>query len=113
MDSIYNILHYPLFDIVTIGSPAVLLLGYMVYSCCSSNKTVDHESAGEELNHNTEAESEPMDYDDINDKNSKLAFMLMMLLSVEPKLNEKYIHFARNIGYDHIVEDIEQETKAD
>jgi hypothetical protein len=37
--------------------------------------------------------------------------MLLMLLSVEPKLNEKYMNFARNIGYDHIVEDIQHESE--
>lgn len=80
-----------LFDMVTIFSPAVAVLGYMVYSCCSRQK-----------------EEQPIVietryYDEVNEKNSKLALMLMMLLTVEPGLNRKYSNLAHTIGCNHIM----------
>jgi len=108
MEPIYNkIIQTSLIDIAMIGSPAIVMFGYILYLCACSNKPADANS-----NDVTERESQsPCISNDIHDKNSKLAFMLMMLLSVEPKLSEKYIHFARNIGYDHIVEDIAQDRE--
>jgi len=114
MDSIYNtIIQNHLGDIVMIATPAVVIFGYILYSCCRSIKVNDDDN--NDTNDTKEYETQSVENNDshIHDKNSKLAFMLMMLLAVEPRLNEKYMHFARNIGYDHIVEDIAQEPESE
>lgn len=113
MESFYsNILQMSIVEITMISSPAVVMVGYLLYSCCSPNKEINDELVAEETDVKTD-ESESLDCDNINAKNSKLAFMLMMLLSVEPKLNTKYIQFAKNIGYDHIIEDIAREYESE
>jgi hypothetical protein len=95
-----------LFDMVTILSPAVVAFGYIVYSCCGRSKTED------EIN----VIIERHDCDEINEKNSKLALMLMMLLTVEPGLNRKYSNLAQTIGCTHIMKtekesDVESDTE--
>jgi hypothetical protein len=82
-----------LFDMATILSPAVAAFGYIVYSCCARSKTEEQPVVIEYTR----------DCDEINEKNSKLALMLMMLLTVEPGLNRKYSNLAHTIGCNHIM----------
>ena len=94
MDFIHTtIANASLFDMATMLSPAVVAFGYIVYSCCGRSKTDDEIHVVVENHH----------CDDINEKNSKLALMLMMLLTVEPGLNRKYSNLAQTIGCKHIM----------
>lgn len=92
-----------LFDMVTIFSPAVAVFGYMVYSCCSRQK--EERPVVVETHY----------CDEVNEKNSKLALMLMMLLTVEPGLNRKYSNLAQTIGCKHIMngERVDDEAESD
>jgi len=52
----------------------------------------------------------------IAEKNSKLAFMLMLILLENKGENRKYIKMAEGIGYDHIIstaEFIDSESESD
>jgi len=44
--------------------------------------------------------------EEINNRNSKLAIMLMMKLMESPEENENYIQMAKNIGYDHLLKEL-------
>ena len=45
----------------------------------------------------------PRDYHPYSERNSRLAMLLMLLLG--DRYNQKYIRMAKQIGYDHIVND--------
>jgi len=70
----------------------LFLLGSTFFCCCCSKPVVVESD-----------DSEEYDVVDVDDRNSKLAFMLMMLLLEDKGSNRKYIKMAESIGYDHIL----------
>lgn len=70
--------------------PALLLFNLMF--CCCSFRSNDKSYEDKEV----EAVN-------VDERNSRLAFMLMLLLTENKKSNRKYIRMADSIGYDHII----------
>lgn len=66
---------------------ATLLFASSLLCCGSPKKEVEVEE----------------EYVNVDDRNSRLAFMLMLLLLENKSANRKYIKMAENIGYDHIL----------
>jgi hypothetical protein len=71
-----------------VAAPALL---YML-SCCCCYRT----------NERTYEDKEVAAIN-VDERNSRLAFMLMLLLTENKKENRKYIRMAESIGYDHII----------
>jgi hypothetical protein len=69
----------------------LFILGSSLCCCCCKPAVVETDN------------SEEYDVVDVDDRNSKLAFMLMMLLLEDKGSNRKYIKMAESIGYDHIL----------
>jgi len=78
------------FVATAVAVPALLLFNLMC-CCCFFNRTDDKSSEDKEVSVN------------VDERNSRLAFMLMLLLTENKKGNRKYIRMADSIGYDHII----------
>jgi hypothetical protein len=75
--------------------PTVLLLNLLL--CCSCfNKAEDKTYEDKEVA-----------AVNVEERNSRLAFMLMLLLNEDKKGNRKYIRMADSIGYDHIIDPVD------
>lgn len=78
----------PLIYASAVAFPALM---YLLLSCCcygTTGKTYEDKEV-EAIN--------------VDERNSRLAFMLMLLLTENKKRNRKYIRMADSIGYDHII----------
>jgi hypothetical protein len=82
--------NHPLVAAAFVAVPTILLFNMLF--CCCCNRADDKTYEDKEV-----------EAIDVDERNSKLAFMLMLLLTEKKKEHRKYIRMADNIGYDHII----------
>lgn len=89
---------------VLVASTVVIFTSLLFASCltcCSGSNNVATAKAEEDF----DTVDNDTDQEEVNivERNSKLAFMLILLLLENKSANRKYIRMAEKIGYDHII----------
>jgi hypothetical protein len=82
--------NHPVVIATIVAMPAILLFNMMCCCCFRGNDNKSYDIR----------EEEPVN---VEARNSRLAFMLMLLLMENKSINRKYIKMADSIGYDHII----------